>query len=72
LAHDDKTNAANKQFRKQRQADDGKRAMLDYESAAVAMRAKTAKLRALRLAREAEEAAKAEAAGPQKKTTKKK
>ncbi len=55
--------AANSQFRKLRQAEDGKRAMLDYENAATAMRTKTARLRELRLAREAEEAA-AEAAAP--------
>ena len=54
-------NAANNEFRKARAAEDGKRALLDYENAAVATRAKTAKLRALRLARDAELAA-AEAA----------
>ncbi len=68
-------NAANKEFRKARQAEDGKRAMIDYENAAVAMRAKTEKLRALRMARDAELAA-AEAAAPKvepkKKATKKK
>jgi hypothetical protein len=76
LAQDDKTNAANKQFKKQRQADEGRRAMLDYESTATAMRAKTAKLRALRLARDAAEAEAAAAAPPaepkKKKATKKK
>lgn len=53
--------AANSQFRKLRQAEDGKRAMLDYENAAAAMRTKTARLRELRLAREAEDAATAAA-----------
>ena len=62
LADNSKTTAANKEFRKARQAEDGKRAMMDYENAAVAARAKTAKLRALRLARDAEEAAAAAAA----------
>jgi hypothetical protein len=67
--------AANSQFRKLRQAEDGKRAMLDYENSATAMRAKTARLRELRLAREAEEAAAAAAAPPvpvKKKAAKKK
>ena len=60
----DQNNAANKEFRKARAAEDGKRAMLDYENVAIATRAKTAKLRALRLARDAEEAAAAAAAPP--------
>jgi len=65
--------AANREFRKARQAEDGKRALVDYENAAVAMRAKTAKLKALRLARDAEEAAAAAAAPPvAKKKAKKK
>jgi hypothetical protein len=75
LADNPKTTAANKEFRKARQAEDGKRAMMDYENAAVATRAKTAKLRALRLARDAEEAAAAAAAPPvvpKKKAAKKK
>jgi hypothetical protein len=72
LADNSKTNAANKEFRKARQAEDGKRAMLDYELAAAATRVKTAKLRALRLARDAEEAAKADAAPPVKKKAAKK
>jgi hypothetical protein len=58
-----KTNAANKEFRKARAAEDGKRALHDYEVAAAATRVKTAKLRALRLARDAELAA-AEAEKP--------
>jgi hypothetical protein len=66
--------AANREFRKARQAEDGKRAMVEYENAAVAMRAKTAKLRALRLARDAEDAATAASAlpPPEKKAKKKK
>lgn len=75
LADDAKTTAANKQFKKARQAEEGKRAMLDYESTAAANRAKTARLKALRLARDAEEQAAAEAAPPpeaEKKKTKKK
>jgi hypothetical protein len=64
LADDAKTNAANKEFRKARQAEEGRRAMLDYENAAAANRVKTAKLRALRLARDAEDAAALAAAPP--------
>ena len=71
MADNPKTTAANKEFRKARQAEDGKRAMLDYENAAVATRAKTAKLKALRLARDAEEAAAAAAAPPVEKKKKK-
>ena len=51
-----------------RQAADGKKAMAEYEANAVAVRAKTEKLRALRLAREAAELAAAPA--PTKKATK--
>lgn len=74
LADDPKKHAANKEFKKARQAEDGKRAMTDYENAAVASRAKTARLKALRLARDAEEAAAALAppAPPKKKKAKKK
>lgn len=71
---DDKKNAANNQFRKARQAEEGKRAMTEYENAAVAMRVKTERLKALRLARDAEEAAKLAANPPpakKKKTAKK-
>ena len=40
-----------------RQAEDGRKAMAEYEANAAATRAKTEKLRALRLARDAAEAA---------------
>jgi hypothetical protein len=40
-----------------RQAEDGKKAMAEYEASAAATRVKTEKLRALRLAKEAAEAA---------------
>ena len=40
-----------------RQAEDGKKAMAEYEASAAATRAKTEKLRALRLARDAAEQA---------------
>lgn len=72
LADDSKKNAANNQFRKLRQAEEGKRAMIEYENTAVANRAKTARLRALRLARDAEEAAAAALAPPPKKKAAKK
>jgi hypothetical protein len=76
LADDSKKNAANNQFRKLRQAEEGKRAMTEYENNAIANRAKTARLRALRLARDAEEAAALAAAPPapakKKKVAKKK
>ncbi len=76
LADDSKKNAANNQFRKLRQAEEGKRAMTEYENAAIANRAKTARLKALRLARDAQEAAELAANPPppakKKKTAKKK
>jgi hypothetical protein len=71
LADNSKKTAANVQFSKLQRAEDGKRAMLEYESAAAASRAKTARLRALRLARDAELAANPPPP-PAKKTTKKK
>jgi hypothetical protein len=40
-----------------RQAEDGKKAMAEYEASAAATRVKTEKLRALRMAKEAAEAA---------------
>ena len=72
MADNANKNAANSQFRKLRQAEEGKRAMLDYENSAAAMRSKTARLRELRLARDAEEAAVAAAAPPVKKKAAKK
>jgi hypothetical protein len=48
---------AQKQFAKVQRAEDGKKAMSEYEAEGAAMRAKTERLRALRLAREAEQAA---------------
>lgn len=67
VADDPRKHAANKEFRRARQTEDGKRAMLDYENAAIATRAKTARLKALRLARDAEIAAAAATAAPPKK-----
>jgi hypothetical protein len=48
-----KTADADAQFRKAQRAEDGKKAMAEYEADAIAQRAKTEKLRALRLARDA-------------------
>jgi len=53
LADNKKTEAANIQFKKAQRAEEGKKAMAEYESAAVALRAKTERLRALRLEKEA-------------------
>lgn len=74
MADDSKKIAANIQFNKLQRAEDGKRAMMEYETAAAASRTKTARLRALRLARDAQEAAAAAAAPPpaKKKAAKKK
>jgi hypothetical protein len=56
-----------------RQAEDGKKAMAEYEANAAAVRAKTEKLRALRLAKEAAELSAAPAAkAPKKKSAAKK
>ena len=48
-----RSDKASADARKLQQAEDGKKAMLDYEAQAAAVRARTEKLRALRLAREA-------------------
>ena len=60
---------ASAEARKVQQAEDGKKAMLDYEAQAAALRAKTEKLRALRLARDA--ATPPAPAKPKKSATKK-
>ena len=57
MANNSKTTEANAQFKKTQREIDGKKAMSEYESGEVALRARTAKLRALRLARDAELAA---------------
>ena len=48
-----KSDKASAEVRKMQQAEDGKKAMLDYEAQAAALLVRTEKLRALRLAREA-------------------
>src|SRR5205823_6396874 len=70
MAENSGKTAAQAQFAKLQRANDAKQAMADYESEAVAMRAKTARLRALRVARDADLAAAAEAAAPPVKKTK--
>jgi len=61
LAENSKKDDAQAQFAKTQKAEDGRRAMAEYEAAAIAVRAKTERLRALRLARDAEVAKKAPA-----------
>ena len=53
LAFRSKKDDAKAQFDKLQRAEDGKKALSEYEAEAVAVRAKTARLRALRLARDA-------------------
>jgi len=74
LADHSKKDEANVQFKKVQRAEDGKRAMSEYESATAAVRAKTARLKALRLARDAADAvaAAAQPAPAKKKPAKKK
>jgi len=72
LAVDTKKNQAEAQFKKTQRAEDGKKAMSEYEAEAAAVRAKTARLRELRLARDAaEQAAAPVAKAPAKKGAKK-
>jgi hypothetical protein len=68
LADKSKKDDAQAQFQKLQRAEDGKKAMTEYEAEGIAVRAKTERLRALRLARDAAEAA----AAPPKKTAGKK
>ena len=76
MADDLRTMAANAQFKKLQRAQDGKKAMSEYEAEAAAVRIKTARLKAARLAKEAADAADAAAAPvvplPVKKTAAKK
>ena len=64
---------ANAKFKKKEmQARDGAQALLEYEAAGRAMRAKTERLKALRLAKEEADAAAAAAAPPKPPAKKKK
>ena len=67
MSDDRKMNKASSDLKKLRQAEDGRKALLDYESEAAATRAKTERLRVLRL--EAEAAA-PKAVPPKKKPAK--
>jgi hypothetical protein len=58
--------AANAQFAKMQRAEDAKKATSEYESTAVALRAKTERLKALRLARDAAAPAAPKRKGKQK------
>jgi hypothetical protein len=61
---------AERNFKKEERARDGRKAMTEYEVQAVAVRAKTERLKALRLAKEAEAQAQAETEVPPAKPTK--
>lgn len=72
MADNSRKQQADAQFRTVQRAQDGKKAMAEYETDAAAVRGKTARLRELRLARDAaEQAAAATAAAPAKKSAKK-
>ena len=70
MAENSKKDDAQAQFTKAQRAEDGRKAMAEYEAAAIATRAKTERLRALRLAREAELAKNAPAKPAKKKSAK--
>ncbi len=53
MADKSKKDEANVQFKKLQRAEDGKKALSEYETEIIATRAKTARLKALRLARDA-------------------
>ena len=71
MAEKSNKHEANAQFAKINRANDAKKAMSEYETAAVALRAKTERLKALRLARDAATPAPA-AAAPKRKAKKNK
>ena len=57
LADNSKVDRANAQFNKLQRAEDGKKAMSEYEADRIALRTKTERLKAARLARDAAEKA---------------
>jgi predicted lipoprotein with Yx(FWY)xxD motif len=61
MANNSKKDEAQSQFKKVQRAEEGKKAMSEYESERLAVQAKTVRLKALRLARDAELAAAAPA-----------
>jgi hypothetical protein len=70
MANNSKKDEAQSQFKKVQRAEEGKKAMSEYESERLAVQAKTARLKALRLARDAELAAAAPAKPAAVKATK--
>jgi hypothetical protein len=78
MADHTKKHEAHVEFKKLQRAQDGKKAMSDYEAEGAALRAKTERLKALRLARDAAADAADQTAPPKapasakKKTAKKK
>ena len=68
MAEQSKKDEPQAQFTKEQKAEEGRKAMAEYEAAAIAVRAKTERLKAMRLAREAELAKNA----PPKSATRKK
>lgn len=71
MSVDSRKHRAEAQFRKTQRAEDGKKAMSEYEAEAAAVRAKTARLRELRLERDAAQAAAPAAPAPARKRAKK-
>jgi hypothetical protein len=67
MANSSRKDEAQSQFKKVQRAEDGKKAMSEYESERLAVLAKTERLRALRLARDAAEAAAPKVVAPVKK-----
>jgi hypothetical protein len=57
LADNSKVDRANAQFNKLQRAEDGKKAMSEYEADRIALRTKTERLKAMRLARDSAEKA---------------
>ena len=57
MTDNSKVDRANAQFNKLQRAEDGKKAMSEYEADRVALRSKTERLKAMRLARDAAEKA---------------
>lgn len=71
MADQSRRDEANVQFRKLQRAEDGKKAMSEYESEGIALRKKTERLKALRLAKEASDRAAAALAPAKKKPARK-
>jgi hypothetical protein len=54
MTSDQARQRAERKFKREERAQDGRKAMIEYEAQAVATRKKTARLKALRLAKEAQ------------------